>query len=776
MIHGLGPDSSVDCHEKPAHEGQTSRSLSGPFRTLGIVASVAAATSSGVQPTGIDWYDFLLLTGMAVALSWFARSTPTIVWAIAAAAAVLTSGVVGLAGWLLLSASTIVAWRRHGPFATRPPSEFHELLVASASVGAAASLLRLQDVLVGYSSAGVVTVVLIVSAAVGLPRVTPRARRTVRVGSTVLCLAAVVVTIGTWSSVRTLRDDASDAAAAARQGVDLLRSGDSDAAFSSFEQAEEGLHGIDSVLGGTWPTLALGVPLVSQNVQAAQATTSTATRLASASRTLVDSASLEALLVDGSVDLAQVEEIRQAMLDVERALNTGSAGLGEVDSAWIAPPLRAEMQKFSAEVGRADDILSTVDQLTAVLPALLGGGEDRTYLVVAANPAEARELGGFAGGYAVVSASDGVLDVVDSARAAQLNHSPTTIDALDGPYPQRFLEHRPWEFGQNFTAMKDLPTLTRALADLFPSMSGHSIDGVMYLDPFALEALVALTGPVEIPLGGSGGNSTLTMTEDNTAQFFLVDQYADFPEQADRTAIFEQLMSAFFRNLTTTSDVSADNIGRLVEVVRQDRLSFSTLDPSEVEALADNGLAGTFGWPDDVAQRPRGDFLAVSHLNASPNKLDAYLKRSIAYAAEVDPLTGETSAEVSVTLTNDAPAELSNYVAGNRQDLAFATNRAVLVIHSPLELLRSTASPEPAFQRTFREFGLFRHEQIVIIPQGESRTVTFELAGTLALGENYRLEIDHQPLVHPDRLTVTLGDERVGRRLTADMVLEFDLP
>ena len=48
----------------------------------------------------------------------------------------------------------------------------------------------------------------------------------------------------------------------------------------------------------------------------------------------------------------------------------------------------------------------------------------------------------------------------------------------------------------------------------------------------------------------------------------------------------------------------------------------------------------------------------------------------------------------------------------------------------------------------------------MVIPQGETRTVTIELAGASPQG-SYELDMDAQPLVHADRVEVIVdhGDE-----------------
>ena len=56
-------------------------------------------------------------------------------------------------------------------------------------------------------------------------------------------------------------------------------------------------------------------------------------------------------------------------------------------------------------------------------------------------------------------------------------------------------------------------------AQLYKQVTGVSLDGVMVVDPFVLQELLAFTGPIEL------NELSSTLTADNAAQFLLTDQY-----------------------------------------------------------------------------------------------------------------------------------------------------------------------------------------------------------------------------------------------------------
>ncbi|MEE9416996.1 MAG: DUF4012 domain-containing protein, partial [Acidimicrobiales bacterium] len=453
------------------------------IRVLATVGGSAAALGSGAQPTGSTTADLVVLVLLGAAISHAISMGPPAMWAVIAAIAVLTTGLAGVTGQLTVAGGAVHGWRRSGPLPAMSENrtDLDSLVAALVGIGASAALFRLQNVFVNRSSAALVAVVVACVFAVTFTRFTRKQRRIVASGLFVCTLAAIGVSVAAATSIVGLRAEVAEASASAREAAELLRSGQSEAALATLNEAQIELTSIDDRLQNGWPRLATAVPVVGQNIQALQAGSTSAARLVSAAQDLGRSASIDELFRNGTVDLAQLEELRSSLTDIEAVLDQSGGDLEAVQNPWLVPVVRNEVAELGDELEGFRNTLGKVGRLAEILPALLGADSPRNYLVLIANPSEARELGGFAGGYAVVSIDSGRIVVTRSGRTPELNHTPTTHDALTRTYPQRFLEHKPWLYGQNYTAMADLGTLTQAIAELFPSMGGTPIDGLLYL-------------------------------------------------------------------------------------------------------------------------------------------------------------------------------------------------------------------------------------------------------------------------------------------------------
>jgi hypothetical protein len=150
-----------------------------------------------------------------------------------------------------------------------------------------------------------------------------------------------------------------------------------------------------------------------------------------------------------------------------------------------------------------------------------------------------------------------------------------------------------------------------------------------------------------------------------------------------------------------------------------------------------------------------------------------YLQRELDYDATVDIDTGEVTATATVTLTNTAPPSgLPASVIGDVTDDDPGTNRTLLSLYSALPIKSATVSastgtgsegaaePAPFEFDVGTEAGWLVGSGSVVIPPGESVTVTYELAGTLPLPDGYTLAVRPQPIVVDElqRLHVTSAD------------------
>lgn len=713
----------------------------------------------GVSPVGRRWPDLLWATILGLVVVTACNYAPR---QFLLGATMISLGFVTGAGIpaamcalvaLLVSARQFT-WSDHFARASPPKSLRDSAAYVVVAGGLFWSTLSFDDYAVPFLSAIVAASIWFVVSLTAIVWSPQHIRRRAALLGAVAVVAMSVVAIGAGLGLRDSQQLARAAENSLRDGVRAAQTGEIDAARSATQDAIDDLTTIRSDLSSPFVSALGQFPIAAQNLGALQAPLNSAHHVLTQAADALEQGEDLGQLFDGQgLDVTQVEHLAVTAEDLIGSLHDLKDVLGEERSVWVVEPLKQRLDDVEAQAAPIDSFpeISLADGLLD----LLGSPVQRSYLVLFGNTAEARELGGFAGGTALISVEDGEVALLRADRPRVPNSQATTPAAFTSPPTQRFLEHHPWLFSQNFTAMADFPSLSEALADLYPNMGGAPIDGVLYLDTQALAALVGIAGEVHLEEAG------LTVTSESLGQLVHIDQYTSFDfrtgsedreRREDREEFLAELVAATFDSLLTNDiNITPEHVRDLVRAAQQDRIllvPFNEDARSLVEAI---GLSG--GLPEPAGQ----DYLAVSHLNGGPNKLDPYLERDVRYEAEIDPLTGNVEAELTITLTNTAPLGLPRYASGNNHGYSLSTNRAVVVIHTPHEVRSITGASEPELSRSWTEFGWRRHEVVAAIPSGESTTVSLELYGQIASGVDYELEIGHQPLVNTDDLTIAIS-------------------
>ena len=709
-----------------------------------ITASAVVAVNSGLEPTGRPVLDFVWLSLFGAATGTLALRSPRSLLILFGLVALIAESRLGVVMAASIAAIGLFGADTRG-FTSRVCADTEPLRLAIGALAGplmVGALFDIADLAGSGSSAVLAGLVWLAFAASAMPRSFPRGAAVPLVAVTLV--VGVVAALAVHGLLR-FQENADLARTHGDNVASAVRSGDFELAAIELDALESSTARAVHTLNSVSLTPARALPIVSQNLQTAERVASSAQDVAGAARVVVTIArSGEELFSNGSVTVEQV----RAIADSGDALRIDAEVLGEVlvaeRSPWVLPPIDDALDAAREQLVPLIDQSEGAAALASLSDALLGAGEPRQYLVLFANPAEARELGGHTGSTAVLRVVDGEFSLVETRRNGILNQTPTSLAVVEAPLPIRYLEHRPWQFAQNYTGTSDLPTVAAALDDIFPAVASHEIDGVLYVDPIALEALIGLSGPVSL------NSVERTFERGDLANFLLRGQYAEFNPTGEREVVFAELGAAAFDALTGGEiDASGEDLERIARVIRQGRLAFAPIDPDERAAMDALGVSGAI-----TELRDDADYLAVSHVNAGPNKLDAYLHRDIRYDVET---TGESlSATATISLDNRAPAGLPEFVDGNGNGLPPGTNRMTLVVHTPHELVSwGGADDEPELTRSFREYGRWRHERIVVVPRGENRTITIELMGTAHTGD-YQLDLDAQPLIHADDVDVSV--------------------
>ena len=629
-------------------------------------------------------------------------------------------------------------------------------------MGALVGLLAAQAIVRGrtYGFTGLPT---LVAAAACLPaywsavaNTSTRARRIVRASAIVGVVVIALLTIFTIVSAARARGRVLRAIDFGNEAVEASERGDQDLATVLIGAAGDELRSIADDFNQPWLAPGRLIPILGQHSAALRTMADAGADVADEGADVLAALDTQTLLPgEGTVAIDEVERLVPRIDSLFDTLDRSAGRVDSLDLTWIARPASSRIETLRDELDRLDGPVGDAREVVGVLPNMLGASGERRYLVMFMTAAELRAAGGFAGNWAEIAVANGRIEVVDAGRGNDLNEalpggravlpSPEEVEAYEG--------FRTDELFQNLPVVADFPWVAEAGAAFYEQATGRAIDTVIGVDSRAMAALVALTGPVDVA-GRSFNASELE-------EFILTGQYVDYEgNDEERLRVLDELTRTVFAALTDGQLPSpfslADTAGPLVA---GDHLQIVSFEPSEASALATVEADGAFPQPDGH------DLLAVRSQNSGENKIDTYLRRDVRYSALFDAETGLTQASIQVTLTNTAPATgLPGAIIGNNdQDLPFGTNATRLQIYSPLGFQGATLDGESTSVTWNRELGWAQYELDLEIPPGAVTTVKVDLAGVLDVSEGYRLRIDNQPLVQPDRVTLDIRQVNVGQ-------------
>ena len=703
---------------------------------------VAAAGLSGVatvgSATGAPTIDRMLRGGLAAAVTAAAMTAPT--WAIL----VLAGGAAGL-GWTggplaagcgtaSLALAVVLAWKED--------VDRHLLKAASAAL-ATAALLRVPGGVLGATAAASGALALL-TVLTGLRRGRRRwRRRAALAAAAVVGLGAVATVLGVLAGLdaRSSFERSSSQVAAA---LSAAQAGDAPQAAASARAATADLRRARSAVGAWWARPAWAVPVVGAHLRAAERVAGSAGPAVEAAAASADALRLDVLRPEsGRLDLDRIAAAAPELDRLNATLDTAERGAAQARSPWLAAPLQTRLQRYDTELAGVSVTAHRAQLAVRSLPALLGRDRPTRWLIAVASPAETRELGGFFGEYVVMVADRGALRLERSGSVAELGTSVGGRNLQGVDLPDRFRSQKPELFWQNVTGYPDLPTVAITARSLWDQVApGSPLDGVGYIDPHGLAALLRITGPVTAPPLG-------TLTADNAAQLLLVDQYALFTAQVQRKDALNDASRSIFNALSTLPLPAPSVVGAaLSPAVRGGHLAATSFSAEGQELFDQVGASGRLPVSDG------GDLASLRTTNLAENKLDAHLRRSVRYQAVVDPADRQVRATATIELRSDATTTLPDYVAANRRGLPKATNLLEVAWYSGLPLEAIEVDGRPVTATSDRERGWWTHSTTVAVPAGGATTVTLRLAGPLTGTRPYRLAVDPQAASTDDRYAV----------------------
>lgn len=496
--------------------------------------------------------------------------------------------------------------------------------------------------------------------------------------------------------------------------------------------------------------MAAQVPVVGANIDAVSRVTRAANILVEDALPpgiqMLSGLDLDRLTLDGGgINLQPLLQAQDALPVMAQAFSAAKAETDGVDTDQLLSPVSGPVEEIRDVVDRAAPALDVVNRYLPTLLDITGANGQKKYLIVFQNNAESRATGGNPSANIIMDVNQGAFTLLEQggpstfyrpgAAGEQFTDLPAETLSL---YPSSFAR-----YSQDNTMTPDFPTTAQLFRDAYSEVSGGQFDGVISVDPVVLSHMLAVAGPVEV-LGQ-------TITADNAVKVLLSDAYQKFPTARESDAFFAAVSETVFRHLTSTKWDPAKMLDALTQSAQEKRVNISFTTPEAQQLVDELGLDGGLR-TDNTVKTQVGTYLN----DYSVGKLEYHLSQTV--AATCDP-----SARVittTTTLASSVPSTgLSSYTLGERNAAnglpATSMMLNVLFFAPPGGEVVSTdpaQSDLSGYDRSGSEKGNTALSRLVVIPEGETRTITSTVRlpeGTLA-----PLELRYSPTAIATPVTV----------------------
>jgi hypothetical protein len=574
-----------------------------------------------------------------------------------------------------------------------------------------------------------------------------------------LGLFVVLLILGGISAlgVRSHLNDGRDAIEAGRDrltaGVAGAAAGDFDEAAAAFERAEEGTDSI--------PLRVLGwMPLIGRTPDAVRAIAEAGRLTAEAGRSMARG--IDAL-PDGVQSLAPedgaipVEPLRTLSRPLARADALASEAYAVIHAAprtLLAGPVGEARSAAEEQLAPLHRTLRAASGIVAGLPAFLGAEEPSHFYFAAAGPAELRGTGGLIGAYSIMTLEDGRVSFSPFGPVQEL--PVPTLDEVAPPSEEfsrnydRFRNANGFWLNVNMTP--DFPQAAEAMLLALEDQTRLEIDGVIQADPFALQALLEMTGSAEVP--GLG----ITVDADNVVPFTTNEAYVRFAHDAEVRKLVlgevaKSVVERFFEEVTP----SVGGLRKLVGTMAEGHIQVYSDDPTMEQGLQGTGVGGAL-------PRPSGDFLSVVQNNGGGQKIDFYAHRRVEYRVDLAD-EGSAAATLDVSLRNEAPdSGLPPYIIGPIPGVSdVGENAAIFSAYCRADCLLRSAELNGRTEglQSGAELGYRYYRGEIRVPSGETGSFRTEFDLPTAWQGNssggvYRLTFLNQTTIQPTRVRIEI--------------------
>ncbi len=542
-------------------------------------------------------------------------------------------------------------------------------------------------------------------------------------------------------------------------GRDALLGGNAATASAAFGRAGDAFEDARSRLRNPLTRLASWVPLLGRTPDAVGAAAEAGSLVALAGSEVAGATEglpggVAALAPrDGAIPIEPLRRLALPLVDALDRVRRAESVLEEAPRALVPGVVTGRLETFTAEVRQARRALVAAEAMARTLPGFLGGDGAKRYFLGAQNPAELRGTGGLIGAFAILTATDGRIEVGPFRDVQRLDGvDPADLEPPSDDY--QALYGTSYADISNVNMTPDVPTAATAIERLYEAATGERVDGTILADPHALAFLLGAAGPTEVPATGTAVDA------ESIVPFVANEAYSLLPDDAARKRILGEVAAGVLAHyLGTGAAQDPAGAGRaVVEAAAGGHLLLHSADPGIQSGLEDAGVAGALA-------DPAGDYLAVVVNNAGANKVDFYADRRIRYDVRLLE-DGAASGRLEVEFANDAPTEgQPAYVIGPHPFVDLNPGDSQMIVQTycagrcRVDGLALDGEPQGIPPGT--ELG---HPVVVSglrLPGGATGRLTYEWTTGGAWWEEdglvvYRLTVRGQPTIRPTELEVSV--------------------
>lgn len=498
----------------------------------------------------------------------------------------------------------------------------------------------------------------------GTRRVEPSARRTRRVprrsvliGAGVVLLAAVL-----WLGREAIitRNSLLEASDHARILQQQITDGETKRAAATLTDLQESTHDARTHTDGPlWAALA-AVPFLGDSVDAARVVSRSLDDIAvrGIPPVVEVSSSLSSDVFapkNGRFDLKTLAKLAPSLTTASEVLTVNGNEINRIDRDGLIGPLERPITDLQGKIADAQSAASAGARAMRLAPSMLGGDGKRKYLLLFQNNAEVRSTGGLPGAFAILRANRGKITFGLQGSSGDVPRFSKPVVKLSDEEKAIYGELMATDFRDtNFTP--DFPRTAEIAQAMVKARLGVKVNGVLSIDPVALQLLLKGTGPIEAA-------QDTTLTGDNAVDILLNQVYATYENPAAQDAFFADSAERIFDAVIQGAGDSRETLTQLVRASAQHRvLLWSDVD-KEQRSLAGTRVAGLLAGADPA--RPQ---LGVYLNDSTQSKMQYYLNaRTTATSVSCDS-DGQQTIRFTTVFRSTAPEDASNlpkYITGS---------------------------------------------------------------------------------------------------------------